>query len=74
MLTDIIYSIEKQGRFDYDIHVCELEDGSWQGTLAMTFHNHYPSDYKTCQLPKLPVGKKSDAVEKIYSDKGIKKR
>lgn len=44
---NIVYSIEKQGRFDYFLDVRETSQGVWKGVLQIYFHKDgYPSDYK----------------------------
>lgn len=55
-VDSIIYTIEKQGRFDYFIDVREVANGHWKATLQIYFHkDRYPSDYKKPDvLPTFP--------------------
>jgi hypothetical protein len=55
-IDNIIYTIEKQGRFDYFMDVREVSQGHWKATLQLFFHKEkYPSDYsKPDVVPQTP--------------------
>ncbi len=57
-LSDIVFSFEKQGHFDYQMTVQGTDDGGWLGRLDIEFHKRaYPSDYQRKELlPCLPNG------------------
>jgi hypothetical protein len=37
-VNEIIYTVEKQGRFDYLLDVREVERGRWKATLQLFWH------------------------------------
>ncbi len=72
-VNEIIDNIEKQQKFDHRTEICKME-GGWQGTVEIHWHTEsYPSDYKTGKQPKLSVGEKAVAVDRIYNNHNIRK-